>query len=70
MNKAPNRHVIALITFIVLLPLVYFIPPWVSQYITDDHLWVTVISVAVIVPIISHIALPFLIKCYIKFQKN
>lgn len=67
-TKKPNRHVVALLTFIVLLPLVYFIPPWVISNITQDHLRVTIISVAFIVPIISYIALPCLIKVYSRMK--
>lgn len=53
----PNRHLSALLTFFALLPLVYFIPPWVAAYV-DSHWWVTVISVGLIVPMISYVLLP------------
>ena len=53
-----NRHLIALITFFALLPLVYFIPPAVATSISDQRWLVTIISVAIIVPIISYIILP------------
>ncbi|QUY45847.1 hypothetical protein HRE53_31165 (plasmid) [Acaryochloris sp. 'Moss Beach'] len=54
----PNRHLVAFFTFITLLPLVYYVPPWISQNVSSDRLVVTLIAVAVIVPIISYIALP------------
>ncbi|NRB78893.1 MAG: hypothetical protein HRU38_09520 [Saccharospirillaceae bacterium] len=56
-NSPPNKHVMAAFTFVALLPLVYFIPPWVAENISDQHVWVTLISVASIVPIISYVLL-------------
>ncbi|WP_394175207.1 hypothetical protein [Thalassotalea litorea] len=50
-----NRHMIALLTFIGLLPLVYYIPPFIADNITGNHLLVTVLAVAIIVPIISYV---------------
>jgi len=60
--KAPivGRHITAVYTFIILLPLVYYIPPWINHYITNSHFFTTVLAVAVIVVIVSYIALPFL----------
>ena len=66
-SKPISRHIMALLTFLALLPLVYFIPPWVAEYISDQHGWVTLISVAIIVPIISYLILPgmlFLISTF------
>jgi len=60
--KPVNKHVMALSTFILLLPLVYFIPPFVSNNISKDHLHVTVISVAIIVPLLSYIAIPLMLR--------
>ena len=57
-TKPISRHIMAGLTFIALLPLVYFIPPWVAQEISTQHAWVTLISVAIIVPVISYIVLP------------
>ncbi len=57
-----NRHVIALFTFIALLPLVYYIPPWVVRNVSDNHFLATVITLVIIVPIVSYIALPLLFK--------
>ena len=60
----PNRHVVAVFTYIALLPLVYYIPPWLVQHVTNDHLLITVLALAIIVPIISYIALPVLFKLF------
>jgi len=60
--KPVNKHFMALCTFILLLPLVYFIPPFVSSTISKDHLHVTVISVAIIVPLLSYIAIPLMLR--------
>jgi len=56
----PSRHLAALFTFIALLPLVYFIPPWIVEHISDDHRVATLLAVAIIVPIVSYLALPAL----------
>lgn len=61
-QAAPSRHLVALLTFIGLLPLVYFIPPWVATYISDNQLAMTVIAVAIIVPIITYLWLPWCLR--------
>ncbi|NTS78297.1 hypothetical protein HR060_15705 [Catenovulum sp. SM1970] len=50
----------SLSNYLMLVPLVYFIPPWVAQNISDNHLIVTLISLAVIVPLISFGLMPLL----------
>jgi len=62
--SSPNRHVIAAFTFATLLPLVYYIPPWLEHKVTDNHFFVTTLSLAIIVPVVSYIAIPFLIKSF------
>ena len=62
---AVNKQLQALLTFFALLPLVYFIPPWVGNTI-DNHLITTVISVALIVPLISYLIMPLLLKIMLK----
>ncbi len=57
-----NQHAIAIFTFIILLPLVYYIPPWIIHNLTDNHLFVTVISLAIIVPVVSYVAMPLFNK--------
>jgi len=53
-----NQHVMALVTFLALLPLVYFVPDWVGQFLPDIK-WLNVtVAVAIIVPIISYIVMP------------
>ncbi|MEZ9232251.1 hypothetical protein AB4259_14335 [Vibrio amylolyticus] len=61
-GSPPNKHWVALYTFIILLPLVYWIPPWVSLFFPEEPLAITVLSVAVIVPIVSYLGLPLAIK--------
>jgi len=67
---SPNRHVIAAFTFITLLPLVYTIPPWLMRNVTDNHFFVTVLALAIIVPIVSYIALPLLFKSFERLNKK
>lgn len=60
--KAPNKHLIALINYLALLPLVYFIPAWLKPYLPDNELLQVCIVVAIIVPIISYIVMPITMK--------
>jgi hypothetical protein len=61
----PNKHIVALMTFFSLLPLVYFIPPFVASYFVSN-LAITIVSVAIIVPVISYVLLPVMIKIFYK----
>ena len=65
-----NRHAIAIFTFVILLPLVYYIPPWLVHNVTDNHFFVTVLAVAIIVPIVSYVALPLLFKLFEMLNKK
>lgn len=64
----PNRHAITIFTFATLLPLVYYIPPWLVRNLTDSHLFVTVISLTIIVPVVSYVALPLFVKAMEKLK--
>ncbi len=55
-----NRHVKTVITFFALVPSVYYIPPLISEYITQSHFIVTILSLAIIVPVTSYAAIPAL----------
>ncbi len=57
-----NVHAIAIFNYVTLLPLVYYIPPWLIHNLTDDHLYVTMISLTIIVPVISYITMPLFIR--------
>ncbi|PCH62752.1 MAG: hypothetical protein COC19_02430 [SAR86 cluster bacterium] len=65
----PNRHIMALVTFLSLLPLVYYIPGWIISNITDNHLGSTVLAVAIICVVISYFILPLFIKVYYYFRQ-
>jgi antibiotic biosynthesis monooxygenase (ABM) superfamily enzyme len=58
-NAPPiNQHVMAVTTFLALLPLVYFVPDLVAQFLPAIK-WLNVtVTVAIIVPIISYVVLP------------
>ncbi len=60
--KAPNKHLIALINYLALVPLVYFIPAWLQPYLPESEFLQVCIVVAIIVPIISYIVMPFTMK--------
>lgn len=60
--KPPNKHLLAIINYFALVPLVYFIPQWLSPYLPENQLLQVCIIVAVIVPIISYIVMPITMK--------
>ena len=60
----PGRHVISMFNFVTLLPLVYYIPPWLMSNVTDNRFFVTVLALAIIVPVVSYVALPLLFKTF------
>lgn len=61
-SLSPNQHLVATFTFAALLPLVYFIPPLIASNVTENHFFVTVLSLGIIVPVISYAALPLFFK--------
>lgn len=65
-----NQHIKAFFTFVTLLPLVYYIPPWVIHNLTDNHFLVTVISLIIIVPVVSYVAMPLFIKTLKILKEN
>jgi antibiotic biosynthesis monooxygenase (ABM) superfamily enzyme len=64
MNNGPqdkqkiSQHVIAVITFLALLPLVYFIPDFVGQFLPAIKFLNVIVVVGIIVPIISYLVMP------------
>ena len=58
----PNKHFIALINYIALVPLVYFIPQWLNRYLPANKFLQILIFVAIIVTIISYVVMPFTLK--------
>ncbi len=53
-----NEHVMALITFLALVPLVYFIPDFVEPFLPAIKWLNVVVVVGIIVPIISYGVMP------------
>ncbi|MGK0441148.1 MAG: hypothetical protein ACJA0N_000945 [Pseudohongiellaceae bacterium] len=70
MSATPNLHIMSVITFIALLPPVYYIPPLVAQYISSDNVWVTIISLAITVLITNYISLPLMLRGVEKWQSR
>ena len=54
----PNRHLIAAVTFLALVPMVYFIPDLLATYLPGSKLHNVILSVGIIVPIISYLIIP------------
>ncbi|KZN29802.1 hypothetical protein N474_16580 [Pseudoalteromonas luteoviolacea CPMOR-2] len=61
-HAAPNTHVIALINYFTLLPLVYFIPDLIAPFIGANKLIHVAVVLALIVPIISYLVMPIAVK--------
>jgi len=59
-----SKHVIALITFLALLPLVYFIPDFVGQFLPAIKWLNVMVVVGILVPIISYGVMP-IANCYL-----
>jgi antibiotic biosynthesis monooxygenase (ABM) superfamily enzyme len=53
-----NRHVTALVTFLALLPLVYFIPDFIEPFLPAIKWLKVMVVVGIIVPIISYCVMP------------
>lgn len=61
-TKAPNTHIMMLINYLALFPLVYFIPEWLAPMIGSNKLVHTALVLAIIVPIISYFVMPLAVK--------
>ena len=61
-KQKTNQHMMALITFLALVPLVYFIPDVVAQFLPANKLLNVIVAVGIIVPIISYLVLPISLK--------
>lgn len=53
-----NQHILALITFLALVPLVYYIPEFIGQFLPAIKWLNVVVVVGIIVPIISYVVVP------------
>ena len=56
--NSPNKHVMALITFLALVPLVYFIPDLIAPFLPEGKLLKVTAALAITVPFISYLVLP------------
>lgn len=54
----PNKHLNAIINYLALVPLVYFIPAWVNPHLPDNRFLQVAVDVAIIVPIIAYVVMP------------
>ena len=61
-GKPPSREKMALVTFTGLIAPVYFIPPLIAEHVTSEPLFVTLASLAVIVPTMVYAIMPLLTK--------
>ncbi|GAA5446106.1 hypothetical protein Misp06_04315 [Microbulbifer sp. NBRC 101763] len=64
-----NRHLVVFITFLSLVPLVYFIPDGVAQILPDQKFLQVVVAVGIIVPVTSYLILPLALYA-VKYINN
>lgn len=57
-SQTNHKHIMAFITFLALIPLVYFIPDWIAPFLPNSKLINVVAAVALIVPVISYVVMP------------
>ncbi len=69
-SQSINKHVAALITFFALLPLVYYVPSIVEEFLPDSKWLNVIIAVGVIVPIISYVVTPLASVIFLKLNEN
>ena len=66
-NRKHQQHIMALITFLALVPLVYFIPDWIEPLLPESKLINVIAAVGLIVPIISYGVMPLCQRCLAKY---
>jgi uncharacterized membrane protein YraQ (UPF0718 family) len=64
-KKSINIHIMTLITFLALVPLVYFIPEFVGQFLPAIKWLNVIVAVGIIVPIISYGVVPIVNYFYV-----
>jgi len=61
-QKPPSREKMAVVTYLGLVPPVFFIPPLISRYITEDPFVGTLASLGIITPMMVYLIMPLLTK--------
>ncbi len=69
-SQSINKHVAALITFFALLPLVYYVPSIVEEFLPDSKWLNVIVAVGVIVPIMSYGVIPLASVIFFKLNEN
>ena len=63
-GQAPPRYKIAFLTFVGLLAPVYFIPEALFRLLPGEKLIVTILAVALIVPLMMYAIMPVLMRIF------
>ena len=64
-----NKNTRALLTYLFLVPLVYFIPPEIDKVMKLPRILNVCLSVGIIVVIMSYLVMPTLTKLFFKFNR-
>ena len=65
-----RSHIMALVTFLTLIPLVYFIPDLIAPYLPENNLVNVVVAVGIIVPIVSYCVAPLTARFITKYESK
>lgn len=65
--KPPSREKMAFVTYLGLIPPVYFIPPLITEYVTGNAFLGTLASLGIITPMMVYMIMPILTKIAAKW---
>ena len=65
-----RSHIMAWVTILTPIPLVYFIPDLIAPYLLDNKLINVVTAVAIIIPIISCCVAPLTVSGIAKYESK
>ena len=69
-TQKSSQHLMAFITFLALVPLVYFIPELIADFLPKSKLLNVIVAVGIIVPIISYLVMPVSLKLLSQFRRK
>lgn len=69
-GKPPSREKMALITYLGLVPPVYYVPPLVTEHLTNAPMFATLISLGIITPMMVYIIMPVLTQLFKPWLKR
>jgi len=68
--NAVTKHQMVVINFFALILPVYFVPGWIETWLSGSKLLVVALSLAVIVPVVSYLITPGIVKILGRLRIN